>query len=376
MPSSLLNADTSFPQLDGNQSQEEKMTVIVNYLYMLLEQLRYTLGNLGMSNFNESELDAITKIITDPVYIQLSDTQGNVSALQVTAESLVSRMSDAEGNVSVLFQTSEMLASQISDNAGNISILTQTAASLTARISNAEGSISTLTQTAASLTTRISNSEGNISTLNQTATSLSARITNAEGSISNITQTVNSITLSVANGEESSTIRLMKNGVVVTSQIIRFDGMVLFNDLRSNNSYTVINGGNITTGTISAITINACTINACTINSSEFNCLLSSGGSVSGELSFYYISLSSNRLAGGIRLDDNGAGTSTESAYRLIIYTGVVSATAFALKLQSAGNMSLQSDGLIYMDARTDITLSSQNINLWGTVKVNGTTIG
>lgn len=47
MPSNILTTDTSFPQLTEEQSTDEKFGVITNYLYMLLEQLRYSMANLG-----------------------------------------------------------------------------------------------------------------------------------------------------------------------------------------------------------------------------------------------------------------------------------------------------------------------------------------
>lgn len=209
MPSNILTTDTSFPNLNGNQSTDEKFRLITNYLYMLLEQLRYSMANLGLENFNEKEFDDIVNLITEPVYVQLSDLEGNVSSLTVTAEQLNSRMSDAEGNISTLQQTSNSIMSQVSDL------------------------------------------EGNVSTLQQTSQALSTRISNAEGDISSLTQTVNGFTLSVTNGTESSTIKLMSGSTQISSQVIQMSGMVTFTDL-SGNGTTVINGNNITTGTISA----------------------------------------------------------------------------------------------------------------------------
>ena len=209
MPSNILTTDTSFPNLNGNQSTDEKFRLITNYLYMLLEQLRYSMANLGLENFNEKEFDDIVNLITEPVYVQLSDLEGNVSSLTITAEQLTSRMSDAEGNISTLQQTSNSFRTQITDL------------------------------------------QGNVSTLQQTSQSLSTRITDAEGNISSLTQTVNGFTLSVSNGTASSVIRLLANGIQMSSQTIQFTGVVTFSDLAGNGT-TVINGNNITTGTISA----------------------------------------------------------------------------------------------------------------------------
>lgn len=126
MPSNLLNVDTGFPDLRGNQSTDEKFRMVSDYLYMLLEQLRYSMANLGRENFNDTAFQEIAGLITEPVYIQLKDVEGNLSSLTVTAEQLISRMADAEGNISVLQQTSTSLTSQISDLEGNVSSLQQT----------------------------------------------------------------------------------------------------------------------------------------------------------------------------------------------------------------------------------------------------------
>lgn len=170
MPSNLLNADTGFPQLTEEQSAEEKFSVITNYLYMLMEQLRYSMANLGAGNFNDAELDSIGKTITAPIYIDLENAAGAIHELRITADQLTSRMEDAEGN------------------------------------------------------------------------------------ISSIEQYARSITLEVSNGETSSSIKLLADGVAVSSQVIVMDGLVAFKGLEDGT--TIVNGGCIQTGTIDAEYLN------------------------------------------------------------------------------------------------------------------------
>ena len=74
MPNNLLTVDTAFPTFTPEQTTDEKLDVVTNYLYMLLEQLRYTLQNLGAGNFNDTELGEIGKIITEPIYTDTGDT--------------------------------------------------------------------------------------------------------------------------------------------------------------------------------------------------------------------------------------------------------------------------------------------------------------
>lgn len=337
MPSSILAADTGFPDLSGDKSNEEKFGQITNYLYMLLEQLRYSLGNLGMENFNESALGELANVITQPVYVQLEGAQGEISALYVTAEVLSSRMEDAEGNISSLQQTAE---------------------SLTSRLSDAEGNISVLQQSATSLNSRITDAEGNISNLQQTAQSLSSSLSSLEGDYSTLSQTVNSITLSVSNGESISTIQLLRNGVAVSSQSISFSGMVTFSDL-STSGATTINGDNIVTGTISAMTMVGNDIYGGSITGTT---LRSVSGSDNG-LEIYYGAVNGSLLVGGICFDDNGRGTSDEARYRMFIYTSS-GYMDWAMKLRSAGGMSLESNDNIYIEAATNLTLRA-GWNIW-----------
>jgi hypothetical protein len=57
MPGNFLQADTSFPELSKYESTEAKLDAIQNYLFLLLENLRYTLRNLSMEdNFNQADL--------------------------------------------------------------------------------------------------------------------------------------------------------------------------------------------------------------------------------------------------------------------------------------------------------------------------------
>ena len=201
MPGNILSADTQFPNFAGQESPAEQIRTIRNYLYMLLEQLRYTLNNLDAGNFNTEGLKEIQDAISQPILKQLSDTDGNLAELQVTAAGLASRVSSNEGDISQLEQTAQGLSSRVGDAEGNISSLQQTANGLSSRVTSAEGNISTLQQTANGLSSRVSNAEGSISSLNQTASGLETRVANAEGAVSTVSQKVNGVTVTTGYGQ-------------------------------------------------------------------------------------------------------------------------------------------------------------------------------
>lgn len=217
MPGNLLTADTSFPQLTNEQTTDEKFAIVTNYLRMLLEQLRYSMANLGAENFNRTELDNIAHIITDPVYVRL---------------------------------------------------------------------------------------EG------------------AEGELSSLIQTVNGFTISVQNGSESSTIQLLANGIALSSQIIRMDGLVTFTGLE--NGTTVIDGACIRTGSVIAdVSIESPAIRGGRFYNTGGDAYLEIGGSGQGDLTLW--GSGSNRV---FRVYDN-IGSASLSCYGVGFLTvGLNSAAA------------------------------------------------
>ena len=56
MPSGLYNAEAGFPDLDGIAGTDGKLRAVQDYLYILLETLRWTLRNLSPENINEREM--------------------------------------------------------------------------------------------------------------------------------------------------------------------------------------------------------------------------------------------------------------------------------------------------------------------------------
>ena len=103
MPSNLLDADSRFPSLRPEKSTDERFDEVKNYLFLLLEQLRYSLRNLDASNFNETGL----KEITDPIYIRLEGELGELVEIAITKSGIMARMTNAEGEISELQQTAD-----------------------------------------------------------------------------------------------------------------------------------------------------------------------------------------------------------------------------------------------------------------------------
>lgn len=120
MPSNWLYIDTNFPSFTQKESTSDKIETMQDYLFMLVEQLRYTLHNLDLSNMNKTATDEFVKQITDPIYGEIKDAEGNITQVALVAEGLAARIGDAEGNITKLQATAKGLQASVSNLDGAI----------------------------------------------------------------------------------------------------------------------------------------------------------------------------------------------------------------------------------------------------------------
>jgi hypothetical protein len=124
MPSNWLYIDTNFPSFTQKESVNDKVETMQDYLFMLVEQLRYTLHNLDLSNMNKAAADGFVKQITDPIYGEIQDAEGNITQVALVATGLAARIGDAEGNITQLQATATGLQASISNLNGSVTNLT------------------------------------------------------------------------------------------------------------------------------------------------------------------------------------------------------------------------------------------------------------
>jgi hypothetical protein len=177
VPTTFQLVETTFPNGEGKDTQEQ-INGVYDYLFVLLEQLRYTLFNLDGSNINQNALSEFIKDISEPIYAKIADTDENVNEISITAKGLDARLSDAEGNITQLGVTAQ---------------------GLQASISSLDGSVTNLTADVNGLRTQVS---GKIDgTAAQTL----------------IDQNLNQITLAATSGSNGTVFALNKNGVQIAS---------------------------------------------------------------------------------------------------------------------------------------------------------------
>lgn len=187
--------------------------------------------------------------------------------------------------------------------------------------------------------------EGTAANFQVTADSISSevrRAQQAESSLSSqIQQTASSISLSVVNGSAESSIKLKIGETELSSATITMSGLVKFVDLLNDDSGTIINGSNITTGVIDASRVSVTNLNASNITAGT---------------------ISADRIKGGkLRISDNGRDadaivvTSSEGYDKVFI-----DANEGVLVRHSSGN--------------NGIKLNDDKITILSTITINGTT--
>lgn len=144
MPTTFQLVETTFPNGEGKTTQEQ-INGVYDYLFVLLEQLRYTLFNLDESNLNQNALSEFIKNISEPIYAKIEDTDKNVNELSITAKGLAARISNAEGDITTLTATAEGLQAQVSgkiDGAQAQTLINQSLGSITlSAVSGSSGTV-------------------------------------------------------------------------------------------------------------------------------------------------------------------------------------------------------------------------------------------
>lgn len=199
MPSNWLYIDTNFPSFTQKESDGEKIETMQDYLFMLVEQLRYTLRNLDLKNMNKAAMNGFLQNIREPIYAKIEDTNKNVNELSITAQGLSERISSAEGNITQLGATADGLAARIGDAEGNITQLQATATGLQASVSNLNGSVTNLT-----------------ADVNGIRATVSTKI-DATQAQSIFDQSATGFTLGATSGENGTIFKLNYNGAQIAS---------------------------------------------------------------------------------------------------------------------------------------------------------------
>jgi hypothetical protein len=90
MPSGFASLDTGFPNVEG-KTTDQKVDALQDYVYQLLEQLRYLLHNIGPENFNSTEVIGwLGQTIEEPIKIAIKDLEDQIETeIEIAADGLM-----------------------------------------------------------------------------------------------------------------------------------------------------------------------------------------------------------------------------------------------------------------------------------------------
>ena len=95
MPSNWLFVDTNFPTFTGEESTEDKISTMQNYMFMLVEQLRYSMHHLDSSNVRSIDMDK-TKIYSGGIELMTMIESGEkMSVMQQRVDEIYAAVMDS-----------------------------------------------------------------------------------------------------------------------------------------------------------------------------------------------------------------------------------------------------------------------------------------
>lgn len=244
MPGNILNADTGFPTFAEGEDSNAKIDKVMNYLYMLLEQLRYSLANLDADNFNETGLREIGEGIARPLQTSFENEFGKTNALiegwSNEYGSQIKLLTEWKGTAS---QSISSLTQKADANAASITLLNQwkgeTSSSLAVVQTKADQNEADITF----LTSWQNTVEDDLEGLSSSVAYIEEIADENGASISQIVKAVGK------NGEVNAAsivaaVNAAGSSVKIDADHVNISGFVTFESLE-NDGESTINGNNI-----------------------------------------------------------------------------------------------------------------------------------
>ena len=120
MPSAWTLIDSSFPAFTGKEKVREQIPVILNYMYMLSEGLKYQLSNLNNSNWNSSALDDLKVETTADLVVQMTAATEQIDTILNRLNSLSAQILQNEMDIGSLEKQQEETGKALEELDGRI----------------------------------------------------------------------------------------------------------------------------------------------------------------------------------------------------------------------------------------------------------------
>lgn len=115
MPSNWSMIDNSFPTFTGRESSREQIIALKNYMFLLVEQMKYNLENLDTSNWNSTKLKQFQKDTTEEVEQEVETVAQDLTNTASDLLTLTQAVADIAARVNALEDLSERMAQAETD---------------------------------------------------------------------------------------------------------------------------------------------------------------------------------------------------------------------------------------------------------------------
>ena len=116
MPSNLITFETGFPTFTGEESAEQQIMALHNYLFQLREGLLYSLRNLTPENFNATALQNMTETQKNELTTMLKQMKDTVSNLSIRIDTISGRFAGIEKSLSSVESEIDRITARVDDN--------------------------------------------------------------------------------------------------------------------------------------------------------------------------------------------------------------------------------------------------------------------
>jgi len=113
MPDGYAVLDAKFPTFTGTEAPERKIDIVIDFLQILMRELRYTLGNLDAhKNFNTASLEKLAAALEEPYYNKAAAAAASASSAALSAQRAATSSARAVEAVTELENTVSTLQAQ------------------------------------------------------------------------------------------------------------------------------------------------------------------------------------------------------------------------------------------------------------------------
>ena len=120
MPNSWAMIDSSFPTFSGKENYRDQVQALQDYLYLVVEELKYQLANLNAKNWNKAALAKLQQETVEPTNEEIAKIQTQLTAIQKKLTSLSNslhqmeeRVESAEEELPKLWEGLELLGGDV-----------------------------------------------------------------------------------------------------------------------------------------------------------------------------------------------------------------------------------------------------------------------